>query len=139
MSKTIYTLPGMPNWTYQFGDGPPVVSNKGMGFRLIDNMSADDIAENVKIIERYKTFTPDEAAIDVIAQASRNIDWKATEIKPLPVLVAVLINEPQSTNNDSTSEFVDTTALGEEIADLVRKTEQAWSRLRKINQQTKEI
>ena len=94
MNITRYTLPGMPNWTFEFGSGDKVISNKGMGFVFKDDMAADVIIENIKRIERYKTFTPDEAAIDAIAQASRNIDWKATQLKPIPDLVAMLINEP---------------------------------------------
>ena len=105
-----YTLPGTNGWIFQIGDGRPVISNgAGTGFLFTDDMSADVIVEKTKEILRFGPLRGDEAAIDKVAQVMRNIDWKATEIKPLPELVAVLINEPPApvTKNNISNELID--------------------------------
>ena len=130
MNNIRYSLPGMPDWSFQ---APNLRHTGGARFTLTPEMQPQEIADAIKKILR-KTQLPDEAAFELAAQASKNISWKAM-FESNPMLVAPLINAAPATPVPATPpNFVDTTALGEEIVDLVRKTEQAWGRLRKINQ-----
>ena len=99
MNEKIYTiLPGMPEWKFEAsGYGDSTLSCLGTGFRMTPDTPAQEIIDQIKKIMRYRTFTPDEVAIEAIAQASRNIDWKAAIAKPIPDLIApLIIAEPTS-------------------------------------------
>ena len=100
MSERKYTLPGMPDWVLQIDKWQTntLLNKAGIGFYIYSNTTAEDITERIEKIFRNNLGVSDEAAIDAIVQASRNIDWQKTIAKPLPELVAVLINEPQASS-----------------------------------------
>jgi len=93
MSDRKYTLPGMPDWNFKVSlyDSPMLWHKGGAGFSVTADTSAQEIAAGIKNILRQTTSTPDEVVFELIAQAARNIDWQ-TMLKPLPVLVAPLLN-----------------------------------------------
>lgn len=98
MSERKYTLPGMPDWLLRINEQQvnTLLNKAGIGFYVEDDMTAETIAERIENILRNNLRVSDEAAIDAVVQASRNIDWRRTIAKPVPELVAVLINEPQA-------------------------------------------
>ena len=110
MSDRKYTLPGMPEWSFKVSEyGSPMLSHKGgAGFQVNANTSAQEIAAAVKNILRGTTWTPDEAAFELVAQAARNIDWQAM-LGPSPALVAPLLNAAPVTpaKNNISSELID--------------------------------
>ena len=88
MSDRKYTLPGMPDWNFR----PPTLGHKGgAGFPITVDTSAQEVAEAVKDILRGTTWTPDEAAFEVVAQAALNINWQAM-LDPYAPLIAPLLN-----------------------------------------------
>ena len=110
MNEKKYTLPGMPNWIFEAAEyGPSTLWYKGAGFKMTLDTPAQEIIDGIKKILRQTTFTPDEAAFDVIAQASRNIDWREAIARPIPDLIAPLINEPPApvTKNNISTELID--------------------------------
>ena len=100
MSEKKYTLPGMPDWILQIDKWQTntLLNKAGIGFYIYSNTTAEDIAERVEKILRNNLGFSDEAAIDALLQASRNIDWQKTIAKPVPELVAALVNEPQASS-----------------------------------------
>ena len=100
MSEKKYALPGMPDWSLEIDkqQNATLLNKAGIGFYINDDTTAEAIAERVEKILRTNLGFSDEAAIDAIVQASRNIDWQKTIAKPVPELVAVLINEPQASS-----------------------------------------
>jgi len=88
MSDKKYTLPGMADWSFKV---PTLFHKGGAGFSVTADTTAQEIAEAVRQILRGTTFTPDEAAFEVVANAALNIDWHAM-LGPYPVLTAPLIN-----------------------------------------------
>ena len=100
MSEKKYTLPGMPDWSLQIDkqQNTTLLHRAGIGFYIEDDMTAEAITARIENILRTNLGFSDEAAIDAIVQASRNIDWQKTIAKPVPELVAVLINEPQASS-----------------------------------------
>jgi len=114
MSDRKYTLPGMADWSFN----PPTLQHKGgAGFRISSSTSPQEIAAAVKNILRGTTWTPDEVAIEVVAQASVNIDWQ-TMLGPPPALVAPLLNAgPAATAQQaSNSAQIDTICNHLEVA-----------------------
>lgn len=100
MSERKYTLPGMSDWSLRIDkwQNTTLLHKAGIGFYVADDMTAEAITERVDKILRNNLGFSDEAAINAIVQASRNIDWHKTIAKPLPELVAVLVNEPQASS-----------------------------------------
>ena len=95
MSEKNYTLPGMPDWSFQIDKGQNLLLNKvGIGCYIDADMTVEAITERIEKILRNNIGLTDEAAIDAVVQAARNIDWQKTIAKPVPELVAVLVNEP---------------------------------------------
>lgn len=103
MSDKKYSLPGMPDWSFDISyRGSAMLWHKGnSGVPVTANTSAQEIVENIKKILRGSTFTPDEAAFELVAQASLNIDWQAM-LGPSPVLIAPLINAAPAQKADNT-------------------------------------
>ena len=88
----------MPDWSFR----PPTLGHKGgAGFSITSATSAQDIAEGVKKILRGTTWTPDEAAFEVTAQAAMNINWQAM-LDPYAPLVAPLLNAAPAQKADNT-------------------------------------
>ena len=84
----------MADWSFR----PPTLGHKGgAGFLITADTSAQEIAKAIKGILRGTTWTPDEAAYEVTAQAAMNIDWQAM-LGPPPVLVAPLLNAGPATS-----------------------------------------
>ena len=100
MSERKYTLPGMPDWVLQIDkwQNTTLLNKANVGFYIYADMTAEAVTERIENILRNRLGVSDEAAIDAIVQASRNIDWQKTIAKPLPELVAVLVNEPQASS-----------------------------------------
>ena len=99
MSDKKYTLPDMPDWSFQ----PPILGHKGgAGFPITADTSAQEIAEAVKRILRGTTWTPDEAAYEVVAQAAMKINWQAM-LNPYAPLVAPLLNAAPAQKADNTA------------------------------------
>ena len=98
MSERKYTLPGMPDWILQIDkqQNTTLLNKANVGFYINADMTAEAVTERIENILRNRLGVSDEAAIEAIVQASRNIDWHKTIAKPLPELVAVLVNEPQA-------------------------------------------
>ena len=100
MSERKYTLPGMPDWVLQIDkqQNTTLLNKANVGFYINADMTAEAVTERIENILRNRLGVSDEAAIEAIVQASRNIDWHKTIAKPLPELVAVLVNEPQASS-----------------------------------------
>ena len=100
MSERKYTLPGMPDWVLQIDkwQNTTLLNKANVGFYINADMTAEAITERIENIVRNRLGVSDEAAIDAVVQAARNIDWQKTIAKPLPELVAVLVNEPQASS-----------------------------------------
>ena len=100
MSERKYTLPGMPDWILQIDkqQNTTLLNKANVGFYINADMTAEAVTERIENILRNRLGVSDEAAIEAIVQASRNIDWHKTIAKPLPELVAVLVNEPQASS-----------------------------------------
>ena len=98
MSERKYTLPGMPDWVLQIDkwQNTTLLNKANVGFYINAGMTTEAVTERIENILRNRLGVSDEAAIDAIVQASRNIDWQKTIAKPAPELVAVLVNEPQA-------------------------------------------
>ena len=109
MSDRKYTLPGMPDWILQIDKWQNVtlLNKAGIGLQLQDDMTAEAITDRIENILRNRLGISDQAAIDAVLQASRNIDWQKTIAKPVPELVAVLVNEPPAAQTGLTTEFID--------------------------------
>ena len=100
MSERKYTLPGMSDWIFQIDkqQNTTLLNKANVGFYINADMTAEAVTERIENILRNRLGVSDEAAIEAIVQASRNIDWHKTIAKPLPELVAVLVNEPQASS-----------------------------------------
>lgn len=98
MSERKYTLPGMPDWILQIDkqQNSTLLNKANVGFYIYSDMTTEAVTERIENILRNRLGVSDEAAIDAVVQASRNIDWQKTIAKPVPELVAVLVNEPQA-------------------------------------------
>ena len=100
MQDRRYTLPNMPGWTFtvdRYGNAD-AIWNGSAGFFYKDYMTADDIVEKARDLMQGSNLKGNDAAIDAIVQNLRLIDWKKTIAKPLPELVAFLINPPPTTD-----------------------------------------
>ena len=78
----------MADWKF---DPPSLLHKGGAGFRVTHTTTPQEISEAVKNILRGTTFTPDEAAFELVAQASTNIDWSAM-LNPYVTITAPLLN-----------------------------------------------
>ena len=88
MSDNKYTLPGLPDWSFRGA----ILSHKiGAGFRITEQTSAQEIAEDMQRILGPTTFAFDEAAFAAVTQAVSAIDWAAL-FGPYPVPAAPLLN-----------------------------------------------
>lgn len=116
MDEKKYTLPGMTDWTF---NAPTLQHKGGAGIRINANTSPQEIAAKVKEILRGTTYTPDEAAFEVIAQASQNIDWQ-TMLGPYPVLSAPLLNAAPVLNDAIAGQKVITVGQIEEICENLK-------------------
>jgi len=91
MSDKTYTLPGMPDWKFNFTYSvPKILHTSGAYFVVTPETTPVEIASAVKNILRTKAI--DEAEIEGIAQAALNVDWQAMLVGPYPAAVAPLIN-----------------------------------------------
>ena len=110
MSDRRYPLPGMPDWIFHIDkwQSARLLNKAGIGFEISDDMTAEAITERIENILRNRLGATDEAAINAVVQASRNIDWQRTIAKPVPELIAVLVNEPaQPAGQVLTAELID--------------------------------
>ena len=102
---SIYTLPGMADWSFSL---QTLRHKGGASYRVTTDSTAQEIAEAVKNIMRGTTYTPDEAAFEVVERAALNIDWHAM-LGPYPVAVAPLINAMPTiaVQNSISTELID--------------------------------
>ena len=93
----------MLDWSFT---APTLRHKGGAGIRVTVETSVQEITDAIKRILRGTTHTPDEAAFETVAQAARNIDWKAL-LGPAPVLVAPLLNAAPAAGQAITAELID--------------------------------
>lgn len=82
-----YNIPGMPDWTFIT---PSLTHKGGAGYTITPSTTPQEIIDGVKNILRGTTFTPDEAAFELVAQAATKVNWEAI-LSPYAVLTAPLL------------------------------------------------